>query len=253
MLIAFQSIEHLTGTERRGHSGLALNAVHVWGIELGGSPRCLERCAKWLNEEEQHRAARLIRDEDRRRYVFAHGALRSVLSRYLGVGPAVLSMHRGKEGKPFLVGAVEDQRPITFNMSHAHGRALVAVSTGREVGVDLERVRSDVDVAKLSERYFAPSEHATIMQMIQEQRATRFFRYWVSKEAMVKAQGVGLQALSQCEVLLGADGGGAEIRVPADSLLQDDWTVRFLSCGDGWEAAVAAQGVDWVAQCGAAL
>ena len=127
-------------------------------------------------------------------------------------------------------------------MSHAQGRALIAVSKGQEVGVDLERIRSDVEVAKLSERYFAPSEHATIMQSTQEQRAARFFRYWVAKEAVLKAQGVGLRALSQCEILLGADGVGAEVLVPAGSPLQDNWRVRLLSCGEGWEAAVAAQG-----------
>jgi 4'-phosphopantetheinyl transferase len=141
---------------------------------------------------------------------------------------------------------------VTFNMSHAHGRALIAVSKGQEVGIDLERIRTDVEVAKLSERYFAPSEHTAIMQSTQEQRAMRFFRYWVAKEAVLKAQGIGLQALSQCEILMAEDGVGAEIRVPVGSPLQDNWRIRLLSCGEGWEAAVAARAMDWVAQCGPA-
>src|SRR6185295_18438096 len=121
-----------------------------------------------------------------------------------------------------------------------------------EVGVDLERVRSDVEVAKLSQRYFAPSEHATIMRLTEEQRAARFFRYWVAKEAVLKAEGIGLRALSQCEILMSADGIDAEVQVPAGFPLQNNWRIGFLSCGEGWEAAVAAQGVDWVAQCGLA-
>ena len=252
VLISFQSIEHLTGIEWQGHTSLELKAVHLWGIELDGSPRCLERCAQWLDKEEQHRAARLVREEDRQRYVLAHGGLRAVLSRYLGIGPDVVEMYRSEAGKPSLTRELGGQPTITFNMSHAHGRALIAVSKGQEVGVDLERIRSDVEVAKLSERYFAPSEHATIMQSTQEQRAARFFRYWVAKEAVLKAQGIGLQALSQCEILMAADGVGAEIRVPVGSPLQDEWRIRLLFCGEGWEAAVAAQGVDWVAQCGLA-
>ena len=84
------------------------------------------------------------------------------------------------------------------------------------------------------------------MQSTQEQRAARFFRYWVAKEAVLKAQGIGLGALSQCEILLGADGVGAEVLVPVGAPLQDNWKIRLLSCGEGWEAAVAAQGVDWV-------
>jgi 4'-phosphopantetheinyl transferase len=137
-------------------------------------------------------------------------------------------------------------------MSHAHGRALIAVSKGREVGVDLERIRSDVEAAKLSKRYFAPSEQASIMELAQEQRAAKFFRYWVAKEAVLKAQGIGLRALSQCEIILGADGAGAEILVPAGSPLQNNWRVHLLSCDEEWEAAVAAKGGDWAVQCGPA-
>jgi 4'-phosphopantetheinyl transferase len=252
VLISFQAIEHLTGVEWHGHTSLELKAVHLWGIELDGSKRCLERCAQWLDKEEQHRAARLVREEDRQRYVLAHGGLRAVLSRYLGIGPDVLELYRSEAGKPSLTRELRGQPAITFNMSHAQGRALIAVSKGLEVGVDLERIRSDVEVAKLSERFFAPTEHATIMQSTQEQRAARFFRYWVAKEAVLKAQGIGLRALSQCEILLGADGVGAEVLVPVGSPIQDNWRVRLLSCGEGWEAAVAAQGVDWVARCGLA-
>jgi len=252
MLISFQSIEDVTGPEWQGHCRLELNVVHLWGIELDGSPRCLERCAQWLDKEEQHRAARLVRKEDRQRYMLAHGGLRAVLSRYLGINPEAVEMCRNEAGKPFVTKKSRGQSVITFNMSHAHGRAVIAVSMGQEVGVDLERIRSDIEVATLSERYFAPSEHATIMQSTQEQRAGRFFRFWVAKEAVLKAQGIGLRALSQCEILLGADGVGAEVLVPMCSPLQDNWRVCFLSCDEGWEAAVAAQGVDWVAQCGLA-
>ena len=122
---------------------------------------------------------------------------------------------------------------------------------GQEVGVDLELIRRTYRL-RTSERYFAPSEHAAIMQSTQVQRAARFFRYWVAKEAVLKAQGIGLQALNQCEILLGADGVTAEVLVPVGSRLQDNWRIRLLSCGEGWEAAVAARGVDWVVQCGLA-
>jgi 4'-phosphopantetheinyl transferase len=137
-----------------------------------------------------------------------------------------------------------------FNMSHAQGRALIAVSMGQEVGVDLERIRQGVEVDKLSERYFASSEHALIMQLAQEDRAAKFFRFWVAKEAVLKAQGIGLQALHQCEILLGTERADAEVLVPEGSPLHRNWRVRLLSCGEGWEAAVAAQGADWVVQCG---
>ena len=250
VLISFQSIEHLTRTKRQDYASLELNAIHIWGIELDGSPHCMERCARWLDEEERHRAMRMVREGDRQRYVLAHGGLRAVLSGYLDVNPDDIKIDRSETGKPSLTRELPDRLPITFSMSHAQGRALIAVSKGQEVGVDLEQVRQDVEVAKLSERYFAPSEHAAIMQSAQEQRATRFFRYWVAKEAVLKAQGIGLRALSQCEILMGADGADAEVLVPAGSPLEPDWGVRLLSCDEGWEAAVAARGMDWIVQGG---
>lgn len=250
MEISFQSIEPLMSTEWLGHSCLERNIIHLWGIELDRSSHCLERCAQWLDKEEQHRAGRLVREEDRRRYVLAHGGLRAVLSRYLGVGPGVVELCRDEIGKPFVTRKSRGQSLITFNMSHAQGRALIAVSMGQDVGVDLERIRPGVEVEKLSERYFAPSEHASIMQLTEEQRAPRFFRYWVAKEAVLKAQGIGLQALHQCEILLGTEGVDVEVLVPEGSPLHNNWKVRLLSCDKGWEAAVAAQGKDWgVAQC----
>lgn len=248
VVISFQSIEPMTGTEWLGHSRLEGDVVHLWGIELDGSSHCLERCAQWLDKEEQHRAGRLVREEDRQRYVLAHGGLRTVLSRYLGVDPGVVELCRDEVGKPFVTRKSRGQSLITFNMSHAQGRALIAVSQGQEVGVDLERIRSDIEVVKLSERYFATSEHAVIMQSAQEERAAKFFRYWVAKEAVLKAQGIGLQALHQCEILLGTERADAEVLVPEGSPLHSNWRVRPLFCGEGWEAAVAAQGRDWVVQ-----
>ena len=249
MEISFQSIEPLTSAEWLNRSRLERHVVHLWGIDLDGSPHCLARCGQWLDKEEQHRAERLVREEDRQRYVLAHGGLRAVLSWYLGVNPSSVELCRDEVGKPFVAKKSRAQSLITFNMSHAHGRALVAVSMGQEVGVDLERIRPDVEVEKLSERCFAPSEHASIMQLAEAQRAPRFFRYWVAKEAVLKAQGIGLQALHQCEILLGTEGVDAEVLVPEGSPLHNNWKVRLLSCDEGWEAAVAAQGKEWVAQC----
>ena len=46
VLISFQSIEYLTGIEWQGRPSIELNAVHLWGIELNGSPHFLAGCGK---------------------------------------------------------------------------------------------------------------------------------------------------------------------------------------------------------------
>jgi 4'-phosphopantetheinyl transferase len=248
MLISFQSLERLDSTRRRNYIRLPSNTVHLWGIELDGSQRCLERCTSWLDEIERHRAARLVRDDIRQRYVLAHGGLRAVLSKYLGVTPDVVALERSATGKPFLTRELRDRSAITFNLSHAYGRALIAVSRAQEVGVDLECIRSEVEVEKLSKRYFTRSEHTAIMEAPEEQRAARFFCYWVAKEALLKAQGIGLRGLPDCEIFLKTDGVDTEVRARLGAQFTDTLQVRRLSCETGWEAAVAAQSLDSVTQ-----
>jgi 4'-phosphopantetheinyl transferase len=249
-VMVFPSIESIATIGWSAPIAMENRIVHVWGFSLEGHSAFVEQCHSWLSKDEQERAVRFIRQEDHVRFVLAHGGLRAVLGRYLERDPDVIKLDRSERGKPFVRKERRGQSAITFNLSHAHGRALIAVSKELEVGVDLERTRSEVEVEKLSQRYFAPSEHATIMQLTQEQRAAKFFRLWVAKEAVLKAQGIGLLGLGQCEIVLGADGIDAEVLTPVRSPLEESWKVRFLSCGEGWEAAVAAQGMKRVVPCG---
>lgn len=248
MLISFQPLERVADTSRRYRIHLTPNAIHLWGIELDGSGHCLKRCAGWLDKVERHRAARLVREDIRQRYVLAHGGLRAVLSRYLGVTPDVVSLDRSATGKPSLAKELRDRSALTFNLSHAHNRALIAVSQAQEVGIDLEFIRSDVEVAKLSERYFTHAEHMALMQTTEEQRTSRFFRYWVAKEALLKAQGIGLRGLSDCEIYFETDRVDKEVRTRLGAQFSDALRVRLLPCEQGWEAAVAAQRLDSVNQ-----
>lgn len=250
MLISFTSIERLADTVRQDPIPLDENAVHLWGIELTGSRHCLKRCAGWLDEIERHRAARFVRDDIRQRYVLAHGGLRAVLSRYLRVAPDVIALNRSATGKPFLTRELRDRSAITFNLSHAHDRALIAVSKRQEIGVDLEFIRAGIEVEHLSKRFFTPSEHTAIMQATEDRRPTRFFRYWVAKEALLKAQGIGLRGLSDCEIVLEEDGDETDVRARLGAQFPNTLLVRLLPCEQGWEAAVAAQTLDSVQQCG---
>ncbi len=249
-VISFQSIACLVETTRQEHIHLEPNTIHLWGVTLDGSASCLARCREWLDEVERDRAARRVRIGDREQFVFAHGGLRAVLSRYLGVSPELVKFDRSDRGKPMLAEELRDRSAITFNLSHAHGRALVAVSRAQEVGIDLEPVRSDVQVENLSRRFFTQSEHTTIMQSAPDQRAAIFFRYWVAKEAVLKAQGIGLGGLTGCEITLGTDGVVKDVRVRVDSRLLNPLRVQLLSCEPGWAAAVAAQNLDWMKPCG---
>lgn len=247
--LPFHPVEAVLGAHGKDLRNLDATTIAVWGLTLDGPQGCRDRCQQYLSHEERARADRCVRGEDRQRYIFAHGSLRVLVGFYLNVAPGAVRFQLDPLGKPVLCEKTHGS-DVSFNLSHAHGRALIALAKGQEIGVDLERIRQDVEAEKLSTRYFAPAEQAAIMQAIQVQRPAMFFRYWVAKEAVLKAQGVGLRSLSQCEILMAGDGAGAEVLVPAGSPIQDNWRIRFLSCGEGWEGAVAAQGMDWVVRYG---
>jgi phosphopantetheinyl transferase len=81
---------------------------------------------------------------------------------------------------------------VTFNLSHAGGVALLAFSRSRELGVDVEGVRRDLDVDSIARRYFSLHEQRDLATFNSEERYETFFRCWTRKEAYIKAKGEGL-------------------------------------------------------------
>lgn len=117
------------------------------------------------------------------------GPLGRVLSGYLDLPPAEIRLAIDEHGKPRL--AVEPER-LAFNLSHSGGLALVAVTHGREVGVDVERENPERDLLALAERALSPEDAATVSGAGEEERARLFYALWTRHEARLKCLGVGL-------------------------------------------------------------
>jgi 4'-phosphopantetheinyl transferase len=199
------------------------NVVHVWRIPLDSAdPAGL---LPLLDARERRRAAGFVEAAHRRRFVLAHGVTRLILGGYLGVRPGELRWRLGRCGKPELVGAAARLR---VNLSHSADLALLAITEGREVGVDVERVRDDLPAAALAARYFTPEDAAPVRAAGGAERAWWFLRLWTRKEACVKASG---GRLPHAIALPSAGLAGA-------------WTVRDLPLADGCVGAVALTGGD---------
>ncbi len=197
------------------------------------------------------RAHRIKSDQLRGHFVVAHGVLRLVLSLYSDSGPRELSFQNVPSGKPILREADVSANRIRFNLSRSHGRALIAVSKDREVGVDLETNRTDRDVTALAARFFVPQEQAAIMNAESSATHQAFSRIWVAKEAVLKAGGSGLTfRLDRYCIELSADGTVCRLIVADDSLSIVPPVIQFLPLEEGWVGAVAAEGNGWkVALC----
>jgi 4'-phosphopantetheinyl transferase len=81
---------------------------------------------------------------------------------------------------------------VRFNLAHGGELALIAVSLGCDVGIDVEPLRAVSRFEQIAARYFHPAEAAELLTAPVGQRATAFLRCWTGKEAVLKAVGVGL-------------------------------------------------------------
>ncbi len=140
----------------------------------------IELLAQTLSPDETARALRFRADCDRNRFIAARGQLREILGQELHCHPREIAFGYAACGKPFLH---NDTSGLRFNLSHADDIALVALAWNRAVGVDIERVRTGIDVSTLAARFLPPDE-----------RHDDFFRAWVRREAYLKALGVGFTA-----------------------------------------------------------
>jgi 4'-phosphopantetheinyl transferase len=243
--IVFPSIESLAAVGRPTSVTIENRTIHVWSFSLEASAQFMEQCRFWLSEEERRRAARFIQRQDQLRFVLAHGGLRAVLARYTSRDPSALTFQCGATGKPALSNESAAHYPLRFNLSHSHGRMLIAVAGKQDVGIDLERVREKADLAKLAERFYAPSERDRVISLSGPDQAHWFYRYWVAKESILKGQAVGLQSLQHCEIRLTDHLSRANVHVREGATLQPEWTIHWLDCGSGWAGAVSAHGNDW--------
>ncbi len=141
----------------------------MWTVSLDG-----ETHGTLLSAEERERAAKFHFERDRVRWIGARSALRSILSQYVKMAPVDLRFTYGVHGKPAL-----EQAAIHFNISHSNALAMIAVTYTAPVGIDIERIRADVDIAKLLLRIGESAAGTT----------AELFQTWARREAKTKAVG----------------------------------------------------------------
>lgn len=240
--IKFEQITFEEDIQRTCPTEVGVRDVHVYGFSLDIDEREVARASHVLSVEEQTRADRLASAVHRRQFRFAHAVLRLILSHYCGGRPQELAIHRTVKGKPFL----PDYPPIQFNMTHSNGSALVAVTKGREVGIDLEKVRQEMDVVSLARRFLSNQDVAFIENGEPARRHERFFQTWIAREAVFKAIGTGVTFPLHCDHIELMDDG-----IEGQLILGDGKTdgavrlVRFLPLDPGWVGAVSAEGNNW--------
>lgn len=128
----------------------------------------------------------------------ARGALREILGAYLDTEPETVELTVGANGKPELAAGPPGEptpsgapAPLSFNLSHSGGLALVAVS-GTAVGVDVERLRPRRDLVRLAARWLPAADAEAVAAASDDEREAAFYAAWTRHEARAKCTGAGL-------------------------------------------------------------
>ena len=208
--------------------------VTAWRLDLEAFREGTSRLERLLSPDERDRASTFLRDLHRDRFITCRAALRLVLGARLATRPEGIRFRYGPWGKPEIDAVDADVR---FSVSHTHGRALIAVATGFDVGIDVEHDAPVPDWEGLSGRVFSQPERRELAAAADKPGA--FLRGWTRKEAVLKALGVGISApLADLTVSLGRE---PAILANLDGVVRpSDWSLIDLS-SPGHVAALAAR------------
>jgi len=222
---------------------LSVGTIEVWRVLLDRVSRSADGLHQLLSPDERDRASRFYFERDRRRFTVARGSLRAILSGYLKMDPQSILLDYGPQGKPFLASAASG---IKFNVAHSGELALIAVSLERELGVDVEFVRSLNFAEQIPERFFSQREAAALRALPAHLAEDAFFACWTRKEAYIKARGGGLSIpLDSFEVSLAPGKPAALLEVRNDPAETVRWDMADLHPASGYRGALVARGKDW--------
>jgi len=225
------------------------NQVHVWRIPLELHAAREGEFTDLLTPLEQARAARFVREEDRRRFQIGRAATRRILGKHLGVPPVQVGIDPDRRGKPQLdATSAPQERQVHFNITHSGDWILIAFAHAFPVGIDIESVRAAGTTEDLVEYLMSDGERQSLNSLSKDQRPVAFLQCWTSKEAFLKGVGVGLTAaLRSIEVSIDPDQPARVIAAPPE-LCPRDWHLHRLEFAAPYAAmlAVAANSAEIV-------
>lgn len=208
--------------------------VDLWYLRIPRDGPC---DTPYLDDGERRRAARYRHEPDRRRFALTRSVLRELLGGYVGVPPGMLRFSALERGRPELTGP---QR-ISFNVSHSGDYALIVVSSGRTVGIDIEYNDPQLEWRSLVPLVCTEWEQCILDGLPKQMQGQVFFRCWSAKEAILKALGLGItEGLLALEVNPSLDRAQSP-HIGSDRRFAEAASFRYLWLNDfpGYTACVA--------------
>jgi 4'-phosphopantetheinyl transferase len=208
--------------------------LSLWRIDIALDAPFDDSTFPSLSDSERSRARSFHRREDALRFAIVRAALREILADVTGLNAADVAIVERRNRRPALGQASPSahEPAVDFNVSHSGAHGLIALASGRRVGVDIEQCVIHFDWRTVADIALGPSERAHIEQLERAAQNAAFYEMWVTKEAVLKAHGVGLTEGMQHVSTLSAPREGIAI---GDAFLQ----TATLAAPPGYAAALA--------------
>lgn len=170
--------------------GRALGKVLVTYSPVTDTTACTVRSLLgYLSPGETARMLQLPPGRCRMVYALAHLLLRGCLATILGRSDGTFA--QGIYGKPVWCDA-QAPTAFDFNLTHTSSMVACAFAWGVDVGIDAEPDYGGPDALQLANQFFTSAECAWLASLSPEALAAGFATVWTMKEAVLKAQGLGL-------------------------------------------------------------
>lgn len=220
---------------------LERDEIHVWHTNLDSAEEEVARLLRLLDSAEQSRAGRFLVPDARKQYVISHALLRVVLGRYLNSEPQAIRFGSRGNGKPELL----DDSRFCFNLSHTDGTAAVVIANRVRVGIDVEKIRSNLKPLELANRFFSPEECDWLRSQPASDQLTAFFSCWTAKESYIKAVGEGLSmGLAGFAIIPKIGAARLQLKISGQPEESKKWLIWQLELKADTCAAIAAETQD---------
>ena len=211
------------------------SSIDIWRINLKAGAKTLATAQASLSRAELARAAHLLMEDDRRRFIMSRAALRSSLSHYLALAPEAIRFSIDAQGQPSLPAHLG----WNFSMARRRDQAVIAVAQGMQLAIEFETVDLHSE-AMFDFANYCCHAGAELPATISSSSRTECYRRGVREAVMRKALGrsaafvpslAGVAAEARSPRLLSSD--------PANGKL-DDWALLDLEFGDAVAALMVA-------------
>ena len=156
----------------------------VWVLDLGHPGWDLDAALACLSQTERRRAEGAV-ESVRRRRILLRAGLRRVAGRLLDEAPERLDF-ADAGGRPILVG-----HDLHLSCS-AHGRVGLLAAADGPLGIDVAGVPGEDLATAVAEGWLTSDEARALSALPVEHQPAALARCWAQKEAVLKAEGVGL-------------------------------------------------------------